>query len=373
MTDARDLGRENAAPGAAWPPIAPPRPDALDPEDSAWPHPEVLGSRNGPLAHLESWVVRAAIVALGLGPAALRRGAIGALARLGRVGFPRYSEAARRNLDQAFGAKLAPEERERIVLESWKTLLRTVLDSTSLQRRVPTESARDHFDLELGPGVATSLGERRGGVVITLHLGDWEAPRRLWPSLGFDPFYVIAKPTKNRPLSRWIQRTREASGTRILSRYGAMKDAGKVLTAGGSLGLLLDHRATQRPIFAPVFGRPAACERSSGVLLKRLRAPAYLSACLRTGDPSRYRLWIPKVLTPADISKQSSTELVHTINAEYERMIRRAPDQYYWLHDRYRGAPESLPPVEMQGEMQGEMRAKTPAETRASLDPPPRA
>ena len=127
-------------------------------------------------------------------------------------------------------------------------------------------------------------------MLVTGHIGDWEAGVGALPWLGVSPVYAIAKPPRNRPLSILVQREREKRGVRLLPRKGAMRDAPKVLRAGGAIGMLLDQRARQRPILAPFFGRPARCDRTAGVLLKRLRAPVLICACYRAEEPLRYRL-----------------------------------------------------------------------------------
>ncbi len=116
-----------------------------------------------------------------------------------------------------------------------------------------------------------------------------------------------------------------------------MKDAPAVVRAGGTLGLILDQRARTRPILAPFFGRPARCDRSAAVLLKRLRAPIVFAACYKTGVPWRWRLVAPEVLWPEDLAGKSVEEITGAVNRGLEKLILAAPEQYFWLHDRYRG------------------------------------
>jgi lauroyl/myristoyl acyltransferase len=139
-----------------------------------------------------------------------------------------------------------------------------------------------------------------------------------------------------------MQHSREARGLRVLPRRGAMQHAPTIIKAGGTLAMLLDQRARTRPVFAPFFGRLARCDRSAGVLLRRLRAPAVIGACYMEG-PWRWRVHFHDVLHPRDLAGKSPEEIATTINTVLERLIRAAPEQYFWLHDRYREAePEDL-------------------------------
>ena len=103
---------------------------------------------------------------------------------------------------------------------------------------------------------------------------------------------------------------------------------------------MIDQRTRKRGVLAPFFGRPALCDRSAGVLLKRLRVPITVGAVYLTGNPYHVRVDAQTVLEPEELAGQSVEEIITRINAELEALILKEPDQYFWLHDRYRGAPE---------------------------------
>ena len=90
---------------------------------------------------------------------------------------------------------------------------------------------------------------------------------------------------------------------------------------------------------APFFGRPARCDRSVGVLVKRLRVPVILCACTLTDVPQRYRFEVYEHILPEELKGWDALAIVKRINAAYERMIRDYPEQYFWLHDRYKDTP----------------------------------
>jgi KDO2-lipid IV(A) lauroyltransferase len=167
----------------------------------------------------------------------------------------------------------------------------------------------------------------------------WEALPAIAAALGFLPAYVVARPPRNRPLSRFVQRTREARGFRVLHRHGAIESVTKVVQAGGYVGLLLDQRARGKTVLAPFFGRSAHCERSIAVLVRRLRKPVIMGACYRADRPFHYRVVLPRVIWPEDFSDPSPETVATEINRELESLILAAPEQYFWLHDRYRQAP----------------------------------
>lgn len=309
-----------------------------------WPAPRVgvFGKRDGFVARVECALVLGAMGTLSRLPGGARELAVRALARVARRIQSQRSEHARIFLRQALG-EMEPRELERRVLEAWRHLLRITLDSHVFPRRVPQATLLSHFDLEVSDDVKRVLAERRGAIVVTPHVGDWEAGSATLAWLGFDPAYVISRPPKNRPLSVHFQQVREARGLRTLPRRGAMQYVPAVVRAGGTVAMLLDQRARQNPVFAPFFGRRARCDRSAGVLLKRLSAPVVFAACYRTGVPFRWKLVMRSVLWPEEGKRLSVEELVVRVNQELERLILAAPEQYFWLHDRYRGGDEGLP------------------------------
>lgn len=317
--------------------------------EADWPVPwqPVWGPDDGPRRRAEALAVRAVLSAVGRLPRPLLEATLGALARLARHVDRRHADAARAFLSQALGP-LRPAERERRVVQAYRHFLRVVVDAHRWSRCVPWERTPEHFDVVWNEDVLRIRDERRGCVFVTAHLGNWELLVGLAPWLGLDPTYAIAKPMRNRPLSRATQAAREERGIRLLPRRGAMADAPRILAAGGALGMLLDQRARVKPVYAPFFGRPARCDRSAGVLLRRLRAPVVIVFCTyddtaRGASAPRLRVEFPGVLWPEELARAAPEEISARINACFEAAILAQPDQYFWLHDRYKDTPASPP------------------------------
>ena len=215
------------------------------------------------------------------------------------------------------------------------------VETEGLDRRIDRARVLEHCTIEMCEDARAVLAQRRGAILVTGHIGNWEAASLFLPWIGFDPLYTVAKAPSNRPLSMHLQKKRERRGLRLLARRGAMGDAAAIIRAGGSLAMLLDQRARKKPVIAPFFGRPARCDRGAGVLLRRMSAPVFFGVCSRTPRRWHYRLKLGPVWQPESIAHERPEEIARRINAEFERMILAAPEQYFWLHDRYRGAPEA--------------------------------
>ena len=267
---------------------------------------------------------------------------IGALARVAPHVDARHAKAARAFLRQALG-ELPPAELEQRVVQAYRHFLRVLVEPMRFLRRVPAERIREHYDIRWTDAARAAAEGSDGCILVTGHVGNWEAAIAIAPWIGFDPVYAVARPPKNRLLSIAAQEDRERRGIRVLPRRGGMKDAAKVLEAGGSIGMVLDQRARRRPVLAPFFGRPARCDRSAGVLIKRLGAPAVVSACYLTEEPLHYRVEFLDCLSPEELATSDPVEIATRINQAFERMYLAHPEQVFWLHDRFKDTPEAFP------------------------------
>jgi len=316
--------------------------------EAGWPipHQVVEGTRNTPLAHVEVWAWSLAVGLLARLPRPLLNAFEAGFARLAKLLDRRHARSARVFLRQAFGPSLSDREIESRVAAAYAHLLEVALTPARFERRFGKRPGAllERTEVVLSDDVRAVLAGG-GCVAVSAHIGDWEMAARIISEVGFRPFYAISKPSRNLPLSRLHQRLREDGGIRLVPRRGAMAFAPTIVAAGGSLGMLLDQRARKKPVLAPLFGRLARSDRSVGVLLRRLKCPVVFVAAYRTGD-LRWRFVADRVLYPEDVVGLTPEAIAAWINHELERQILAAPEQYFWLHDRYRDTPETSDPTE---------------------------
>src|SRR5688572_22880013 len=179
-----------------------PVPDWPVPWQPVWGESDGLGSRAGGL------VAQAALSAAIRLPQRALEGLLAHLAGLGHRFGRERSRAAREFLRQALG-ELPEAELERLTRAAWTQLLRVGVDTERLFLRVPPERLRERFEVQTSPEARSALAARRGLLIAAPHLGNWEVPLALLPSLGLHPVYGVAKPPKNRFLSRALQQSRE--------------------------------------------------------------------------------------------------------------------------------------------------------------------
>lgn len=315
---------------------------------------DVLGTRAGPLAWVEYGAARSLFGLLARLPHGAQERLFAALAHVARALDRRRSDAARVFLRQALGCARTEHDLERRVLAAWRHFFRVTLDTHAFGASVSPERILEHFEIEECAGLREALESGRGGLIACPHLGNWEAGSALLPALGFRPLWVVARPPNNRPLSAHLNRARLARGIGVLPRRGGLAEAARRIKEGAWVALLPDQRPRKRWVIAPFFGRPARCERGVTALARRLDVPLVVAACTYADSPLRFRARFARVIQPNELTGLSPEESTALLNRELERLILAAPEQYFWLHERYRGeapAPATCTPA-------------TPGETR---------
>jgi KDO2-lipid IV(A) lauroyltransferase len=191
-------------------------------------------------------------------------------------------------------------------------------------------------------GVPQVLAMRPPLLALTAHLGGWEVGA-VAMAQHFGGAHGVARVSKNPWLQRWILGNRRNGGLVIHPRRGGIRGLARALQQGGVGMMVVDQNQRLRPVFAPFFGRLAACERAAVSLALRAGYPLVVGAALRTGPGFRFRLVAsePFVLQRTGDPQRDLVAAVTAVNQRIEALVRQAPEQYLWIHDRYRTQPAS--------------------------------
>lgn len=203
--------------------------------------------------------------------------------------------------------------------------------------REPIESLLARVEVVNAEGARSAFETRRGVFFLTAHLGSWEYAALVVGALGI-PLTVIARPLDNDRLEPLLRGFRTASGNAVQPKADAAREILRVLRKGATIGILSDQRA--RPpdaALVPFFGRPAATTTAVARFADRTEALIVPTTAIRIA-PGRYRLEFRQALDvrTLDASDRTPTALTARLNAILEGLIREHPDQWLWLHDRWR-------------------------------------
>ena len=276
------------------------------------------------------------------------RVAYGFMAATGRFFF-RVSARRRRivlaNLAQAFGEERSEAELFELGRTSTGEVFRVLVDvarTPRMMRRKDISERLDAAGAREGLALAEDLAPGTPVIICSPHLGSWEAAS-IMAAQVFGELYIIARPMANRFLQRYMLRTRSLVGQHILPRRGGIQAIRRGLQGGGHAVFLPDQNQRIRGTFVSFFGKLASCDRSPVLLSTMGGHPIVVGAALRVGGGYRFRMVLGQVFLPRVPEEGRREEMlaegILQLNQALERLIRQAPEQYFWLHNRFRTRP----------------------------------
>lgn len=241
-----------------------------------------------------------------------------------RVAMPEMSDADRRSVASGAYANLG-----RLAIES-ATL-------TGLPREKYLELFHDPVGWE---HLEHALAQKRGVIVVTGHLGNWEVGVPYMAARGI-PVSPVARSLANPLFDAAIAEMRAASGVNMIGDREMVAQVPRRLAAGHAIVLLADQGAKGiSAIFVPFFGRPARTPKGPAVMAVRLKVPCVFAAFPREAD-GKFRAYFEPL--PVEITGDRDRDvekMVTEYTAQLERYVRKYPDQYLWQHHRWKRRPD---------------------------------
>ncbi len=185
-----------------------------------------------------------------------------------------------------------------------------------------------------------TLFARHPNVVVSAHFGNFELAGYTLGLFGFGT-YSVARPLDNSFLDRYVHDFRTATGEHILPKNGSSADIAQLLAEGGTLSVLADQHAGPKGCWVNFFGRPASTHKAIALFALANDAPVMVGFARRAGSPLQFEMGLAATLDPRDLAaaERGVTELTQWYTSQFETLIRRDPDQYWWVHRRWKDAP----------------------------------
>lgn len=184
------------------------------------------------------------------------------------------------------------------------------------------------------------LKEGRGVLSLSAHFGNWELLAAAFGLKGYQGL-VLARRIYYEPYNRWIVGLRLSAKVPTLYRNDASREVLKRLRAGEIVGIVPDQDIDSlKGVFVPFFGRPAYTALAPARLALASGAPIIPAFLVRTG-PGRYRMIAGQVLRASQAQNRddAAAALTHDWMAEFEKVIRLYPEQWAWMHRRWKTKP----------------------------------
>ncbi len=240
------------------------------------------------------------------------------------------------NLALAF-PKLEPRQRQQLARAMWEHLFFLVLEVAHAPRKIHETNWRDYIELDNVRPLVKCLLDDRPTLLVTGHFGNFELGGYVLGILGF-PSHTVARRLDNPYLDRFVNRFRGATGQHIIPKKGGFDQILDVLRRGGTMTLLADQYAGPKACWVEFFGRPASTHKAIALLSLDNDAPMVVSTSLRAGGPMNIKLSGVAIADPRNTNQELDTvkDLTQWFTSALEGRIRRTPEQYWWLHRRWK-------------------------------------
>lgn len=240
------------------------------------------------------------------------------------------------NLQLAF-PEMTADERRRIARAMWHHLLLMACEVAHLPRKVHQNNWRKFVHFRQLPEITAPLLSHRPTVLVSGHFGNFEMASYMLGLLSV-PTFAIARPLDNRYLDRFVTRLRTATGQQMLPKQGSAEEANRLLESCGALALLGDQHAGPKGCWVEFFGRPASCHKAIALFSLTSDAPLLVTYAKRMNRPLQFEIGLVGIVDPREpcAATQGVRHLTQWYNDHLEQIVRMAPEQYWWLHRRWK-------------------------------------
>ncbi len=274
-------------------------------------------------------------------PLAFRKALFITLAFLFYLVVPRQRFIALHNLSRAFPEK-SPAEIGKIARGVYRhigILAAEFFESPHLTR----EKILQSMTIEGWEHCRRALEKGKGMLLLTGHLGNWELSVTIF-ALLVKPLTAIYRPLDNPVLEAMVRQIRESAGNKTLPKDRAMRPMLRTLKQNGVLGILIDQNvAWYEGVFVPFFGRKACTTDGIALLALHTGAPVLPGFLIRQPD-GRYLIKFLAEVETIRTGDRRQDVLTNTrrYNEILEELIRQYPDQWLWIHHRWKTRPSQV-------------------------------
>jgi KDO2-lipid IV(A) lauroyltransferase len=270
-------------------------------------------------------------------PKVLRRGFFKLLAKLAYTFGKETNKTVKSNLDLVFGKKITDNQKDEICKYSYYNMLLWGQSLIEHLDKDPEEIKRN-VEIEGLDIIENLLEENKRIIVISAHYGNIEL-------LGYymnkfvTPMIQVARASKNPLFDKFIVKSREITGARIVFRKGALKKLVKALSKNEVVSLIIDQHIRKENANEVVFlGKKAYQSSSSTNLARKFDAHIVPVAIFNLGE-DKYKIKFYEQIEPIKTNneKEDLNLLAQKQADALSNIILEDPKQWFWQHRRFKG------------------------------------
>lgn len=253
----------------------------------------------------------------------------------------RHRNTTIENLKKAFGSEKTDVEIEVISRKVFENIAMNFFEFM----RVPWLKRDDldgYVECEGFENFKEAHSRGKGVMVYTAHLGNWELMAAYYGLMGY-PSEIIVRDLDNPAVEEFVKWARSRCGNTIVSKERVMRKLIKRLSENAVVGILLDQNVAQAEgVFVDFFGTPACTNKGPAMLASISGAAVIPSFIVRTGKKHKIVVGkISDIIATGDKEKdavENTAQWTRTI----EEMIRKHPEQWFWVHRRWKTRPQKI-------------------------------
>ena len=261
--------------------------------------------------------------------------------------MPRHRKRARAHLQLAYGDQLNAEEVNRLALQSMQQMVMMAVESLFTPRLINEWTWSRYVRLQGMRPLIDELLSDRGVIVLTAHYGNWELLGFMMTALGLRAVAVM-RPLDNPYLNAYLFDVRVKRGLQLVDKKGATTLADDTLAGGGTLCFIADQNAGRKGEFVDFFGVEASTYRSIALLAIQHKVPIAVGYARRRSERFEYEAGCNRIIRPEEWAGRDDD--LHWLTQEYtraiEQFVREAPEQYLWMHRRWKSRPRGENPAD---------------------------
>ncbi len=231
-------------------------------------------------------------------------------------------------------------QRRRVTRRMWRHLMLFLFELAHVPRKIHETNWRHYITVTRKREMVSHLLDPRPRVIVSGHFGNFEVAGYTAGLLGFAT-HTIARTLDNPYLDRFANGFRESKRQFMLPKRGSGEAIQKLLASGGTILFLGDQYAGPKGCWVEFLGQPASCHKALAVLTLTGGAPLVVSYARRLDEPLHFEIGVAGAADPANLDESIGgvKELTQWYNHVLEGLIRAEPEQYWWVHRRWKGKP----------------------------------
>jgi KDO2-lipid IV(A) lauroyltransferase len=234
-------------------------------------------------------------------------------------------------------------QRRRVKRAMWHHLLLMCCEIAHAPRKVHRENWHEHFRFSDRRQLLEIILGKRPAVLVSGHFGNFELAGFITGLFGIAST-TVARPLDNGYIHDFVMSFRSMGGQHFLAKEGSSEQVQELLKNGGKLALLADQHAGRKGCWVEFMGHLASCHKGLALFTLSSGAPMMVCSNVRKDKPLKFDLNLLGVADPLQPGEHLAnvTTLTRWYNECLEGAIRDTPEQYWWVHRRWREPPPSF-------------------------------